>query len=63
MATYGIPTKAIHEQWLGLVQVPNQTTKRLSAMQLQLEGLLRLPVVDQSACADGRSPAPNSSRN
>jgi hypothetical protein len=56
MATYGIPTKAIHEQWLGLVQpvglvvapavltklelVPNQSTKRLSAMQLQLEGLL-----------------------
>ena len=53
---YGIPTKAIHEQWLGLVQpvglvvapavltklelVPNQSTKRLSAMQLQLEGLL-----------------------
>ena len=56
MATYGIPTKAIHEQWLGLVQpvglmvapavlsklelVPNQSTAYISALQLQLKGLL-----------------------
>jgi hypothetical protein len=56
MATYGIPTKAIHEQWLGLVQpvglvvapavlsklelVPNQSTAYLSALQRQLEALL-----------------------
>ena len=56
MATYGIPTKAIHEQWLGLVQpvglvvapavltklelVPNQNTAYISALQLQLKGLL-----------------------
>jgi hypothetical protein len=56
MATTGIPTKAIHEQWLGLVQpvglvvapavlaklelVPNQSPARLSAMQLELNGLL-----------------------
>jgi hypothetical protein len=53
---YGIPTKAIHEQWLGLVQpvglvvapavltklelVPNQSTAYISALQLQLKGLL-----------------------
>jgi hypothetical protein len=56
MATYGIPTKAIHEQWLGLVQpvglvvapavltklelVPNQSTAYISALQRQLQGLL-----------------------
>ncbi len=56
MAYYGIPTKAIHEQWLGLVQpvglvvapavltklelVPNQSTAYISALQLQLKGLL-----------------------
>jgi type I restriction-modification system DNA methylase subunit len=56
MAYYGIPTKAIHEQWLGLVQpvglvvapavltklelVPEQRTARLSALQLELTGLL-----------------------
>jgi len=56
MAYYGIPTKAIHEQWLGLVQpvglvvapavltklelVPNQSTAYISALQLQLNGLL-----------------------
>ncbi len=56
MAYYGIPTKAIHEQWLGLVQpvglvvapavltklelVPNQSTAYISTLQLQLKGLL-----------------------
>jgi len=56
MATSGIPTKALHEQWLGLVQpvglvvapavlsklelVPNQSTAYLSARQRQLEALL-----------------------
>jgi hypothetical protein len=56
MAYYGIPTKAIHEQWLGLVQpvglvvapavltklelVPNQSTAYITALQLQLKGLL-----------------------
>ena len=56
MAYHGIPTKAIHEQWLGLVQpvglvvapavltklelVPNQSTAYISALQLQLKGLL-----------------------
>ncbi len=56
MAYYGIPTKAIHEQWLGLVQpvglvvapsvltklelVPEQRIARLSALQLVLAGLL-----------------------
>jgi hypothetical protein len=56
MATYGIPTKALHEQWLGLVQpvglvvapavltklelVPEQRTARLSALQLVLTTLL-----------------------
>lgn len=56
MTTYGIPTKAIHEQWLGLVQpvglvvapavltklelVPNQSTAYISALQRQLQGLL-----------------------
>jgi hypothetical protein len=56
MAYYGIPTKALHEQWLGLVQpvglvvapavltklelVPNQNTAYISALQLQLKGLL-----------------------
>jgi hypothetical protein len=53
---YGIPTKAIHEQWLGLVQpvglvvapavltklelVPNQSSAYIAALQLQLNGLL-----------------------
>ncbi|MFM8275584.1 MAG: SAM-dependent methyltransferase, partial [Cyanobium sp.] len=57
MATYGIPTKALHEQWLGLVQpvglvvapavlsalqlFPNQSTAYLSARQRQLEALLQ----------------------
>ena len=56
MAYYGIPTKAIHEQWLGLVQpvglvvapavltklelMPEQRTARISALQLLLTGLL-----------------------
>ncbi|MFM9086860.1 MAG: hypothetical protein ACKOPT_01710, partial [Cyanobium sp.] len=56
MAYHGIPTKALHEQWLGLVQpvglvvapavlaklelVPNQSTAYISALQLQLKGLL-----------------------
>ena len=56
MAYYGIPTKAFHEQWLGLVQpvglvvapavltklelVPNQSTAYITALQLQLKGLL-----------------------
>ncbi|HBH71849.1 MAG TPA: SAM-dependent methyltransferase [Synechococcales bacterium UBA10510] len=56
MAYYGIPTKSIHEQWLGLVQpvglvvapavltklelVPNQSTAYIAALQLQLNGLL-----------------------
>jgi hypothetical protein len=56
MAYYGIPTKALHEQWLGLVQpvglvvapavltklelVPEQRTARLSALQLVLTTLL-----------------------
>lgn len=56
MAYHGIPTKALHEQWLGLVQpvglvvapavltklelVPEQRTARLSALQLMLTGLL-----------------------
>ena len=56
MAYHGIPTKAIHEQWLGLVQpvglvvapavltklelVPEQRIARLSALQLELAGLL-----------------------
>ena len=56
MAYYGIPTKAIHEQWLGLVQpvglvvapavltklelVPNQSSAYIAALQLQLNGLL-----------------------
>lgn len=56
MATYGIPTKAIHDQWIGPLQpvglvvapavltklelVPNQSTAYLSALQLQLKGLM-----------------------